>query len=207
MIDQRPETYKHIGHVRQVLTLVVGKLLQRMLDHDASKLESPERECFDEVTPKLAGMTYGSDEYKGCLAAMKPALDHHYAGNRHHPEYFRWHCCVCNRSFSDEQAPISDWGDGSQHRFCPTCVGGGSVIWEAELIESTKYGLSGMTLVDLVEMLCDWKAATLRHADGDIRKSIEGNQKRFGYSDELKQIMLNTLEVIEQVKVTPGVKP
>ena len=33
-------------------------------------------------------------------------------------------------------------------------------------------GLKGMNLVDLVEMLCDRKAATLRHNDGDILKSI-----------------------------------
>lgn len=51
----------------------------------------------------------------------------------------------------------------------------------------------GMSLFDLVEMLCDWKAATMRHADGDILKSIDINQKRFGYSDELKQIFLNTV--------------
>ena len=31
---------------------------------------------------------YGSDEYKEFLAGMKPALDHHYAENRHHPEHF-----------------------------------------------------------------------------------------------------------------------
>jgi hypothetical protein len=54
-------------------------------------------------------------------------------------------------------------------------------------------GVKGMSLVDLIEMLCDWKAATLRHNDGDIRKSIEINQKRFGYSDELKETLLNTV--------------
>jgi hypothetical protein len=40
----------------------------------------------------------------------------------------------------------------------------------------------------------DWKAATLRHADGDILKSIEINQKRFGYSDDLKEIFKNTVK-------------
>jgi hypothetical protein len=43
-------------------------------------------------------------------------------------------------------------------------------------------------------MLCDWRAATLRHADGDLRRSIEINQKRFGYTDELKAVLLNTAE-------------
>jgi hypothetical protein len=53
-------------------------------------------------------------------------------------------------------------------------------------------GIRGMSLLDVIECLCDWKAATLRHNDGDIRKSIEINQKRFGYSDELKAILVNT---------------
>lgn len=59
-------------------------------------------------------------------------------------------------------------------------------------------GIKGMSLLDILEMLVDWKAATKRHADGCIRKSIEINQKRFGYTDELKQILLNTLVVLEK---------
>lgn len=55
-------------------------------------------------------------------------------------------------------------------------------------------GIIDMDLVDLIEMMCDWKAATLRHNDGDIYKSIELNQNRFGYSDELKQIFKNTVD-------------
>lgn len=55
-------------------------------------------------------------------------------------------------------------------------------------------GIKDMDLVDLIEMICDWKAATLRHNDGDIYKSIELNQKRFGYSDELRQIFKNTVD-------------
>lgn len=55
-------------------------------------------------------------------------------------------------------------------------------------------GIKGMTLIDLCEMIADWKAATLRHNNGDIFKSIEINQGRFGYSDELKQILINTVK-------------
>lgn len=55
-------------------------------------------------------------------------------------------------------------------------------------------GLAGMHLVDLVEMFADWAAATERHADGDLRESIEKNQERFGYSDLLKSIFHNTAE-------------
>jgi len=54
-----------------------------------------------------------------------------------------------------------------------------------------------MNLIDIIEMICDWYAATKRHADGDIMKSIEINQKRFGYGDELKQIFTNTIEALK----------
>jgi hypothetical protein len=53
-------------------------------------------------------------------------------------------------------------------------------------------GIQGMNLIDLLEMICDWKSSTMRHHDGDIMKSIDINQKRFGYSDELKAILVNT---------------
>jgi hypothetical protein len=54
-------------------------------------------------------------------------------------------------------------------------------------------GVSGMNLVDLVEMFCDWKAATLRHDDGDISKSIEHSKERFELSDQLVRIFHNTV--------------
>jgi Family of unknown function (DUF5662) len=57
-------------------------------------------------------------------------------------------------------------------------------------------GIRGMNLLDLIEMLCDWMAATERTKDGDIRRSIEMNAERFGYGDEIKGALLNTLEVL-----------
>ncbi len=142
-------TQDHIKEVQGILGLAISNLYERSQVHDQSKLESPEIEVFDEYTDKLKASTYGSDEYKSYLAAMKPALDHHYAANSHHPEH--WPNGICD-----------------------------------------------MSLLDILEMLCDWLAATKRHANGDIRKSIEINQKRFGYSDELKQILINTLPVISK---------
>lgn len=160
--DSRVATYQHIQIVQCMIGIVLTDLTKRLLAHDQSKLASPEREIFDEYTPKLAHSTYGSEEYKGFLAGMKPALDHHYRANSHHPEHFAFDITGLN----------------------PELVANGQAI-------------RGMNLLDVVEMLCDWKAATLRHKDGDIRKSIDINQKRFGYSDELKQILLNTLPLLQ----------
>lgn len=59
-------------------------------------------------------------------------------------------------------------------------------------------GIRGMCLMDLAEMLCDWLAACQRSPGGDILRSIEMNQQRFGYSDELKQILLNTVPLLAE---------
>jgi len=66
--------------------------------------------------------------------------------------------------------------------------------------EHFENGIKGMTLVDIVEMFCDWKAATLRHDNGDIYKSIEFNKNRFGYSDDLEQIFINTAQLFDDVR-------
>jgi len=142
------KTLRHMETVRNYLNTVIKELLTRGERHDQSKLQSPEIEIFAEYTCKLRGLTYGSPEYAETLSKIKPATDHHFLHNSHHPEYF-------------------------------------------------ENGIQGMTLIDLVEMICDWQAATLRQADGDLFKSLDINQKRFGYSDELKKIFINTAHWLE----------
>lgn len=144
--DSRPDTIAHAIRVRQLLMPVIEELDKRSRVHDASKTHPPEKAIFDEFTPKLKTSTYGSEEYKGYLAAMGEALAHHYEHNRHHPEHF---------------------GD---------------------------VGIDGMTLVDLIEMLADWKAATERHDDGDIARSLRIQQERFGISNQLAMILTNTVD-------------
>lgn len=138
------EIRKHIYHINYFLMNIIHELLQRMKQHDISKLTSPELEIFTEYTPKLAASTYGSKEYQQFLKKMGVALEHHYEHNRHHPEHF-------------------------------------------------ENGVNDMSLVDIIEMLCDWKAATLRHDDGDINKSIEINRERFNMSEQLIRILKNTI--------------
>lgn len=55
-------------------------------------------------------------------------------------------------------------------------------------------GVDGMTLVDLVEMLADWKAATERHADGSLVKSLKIQAERFWISPQLARVLRNTAE-------------
>lgn len=60
--------------------------------------------------------------------------------------------------------------------------------------EHYKDGIGGMNLFDIVEMLCDWFAATLRHEDGDIYQSLDINEDRFVISQQLSQILKNTIK-------------
>lgn len=143
MYDSKADTLAHIRRVSQLLNGAAIELLNRANKHDESKLHSPEKELFDEFTPKLKDCTYGSDEYKGYLKELKVALDHHYANNSHHPEHY-------------------------------------------------DNGVNGFDLFDLIEMFFDWKAATERHADGNIMKSIEINKGRFKLDPQVEQILINT---------------
>lgn len=141
--DSEADTLAHIQRVQQ-LSAEFSEILRCQVEtHDYSKLHPPEKIIFDEFTPKLKELTYGSDEYKACLSAMKPALMNHYAINSHHPEFY-------------------------------------------------KNGVDDMDLIDLVEMFCDWKAATERHVDGSLEKSIGINAKRFELSPQLEMIFRNT---------------
>lgn len=137
------ETMKHIMFVGRNINVLIKELLHRAEVHDASKLEPPEVEAFTQVTKDLNGLEYGSPAYKDNLAKIKPALDHHYANNSHHPEHHA-------------------------------------------------RGVDDMTLVDVVELLCDWKASSTRHATGNILKSIEVNTERFNLSPQLRKILENT---------------
>lgn len=60
--------------------------------------------------------------------------------------------------------------------------------------EHFERGIEGMTLVDLIEMLADWKAATERHADGSLVRSLEIQQERFGIGNQLAAILENTAD-------------
>lgn len=141
--DSTTDTLEHIKRVNELLVGCATEILRRATVHDESKLHGIEKDCFDEFTPKLKGSTYGSEEYKGFLEELKPALDHHYANNSHHPEHY-------------------------------------------------ENGVDDMDLFDIVEMFFDWKAASERHDNGDIYKSIAYNQTRFKMSAQLTSIFENT---------------
>lgn len=157
-LEAKVQTYQHIDKIRELLRFFANELVARGETHDRSKLMPQESRVFAEYTPKLKGTTYGSDEYKRFLVEMQPALDHHYANNRHHPEHF-----------------------------CP---------------KDPKVGIREMNLVDVMEMWIDWYASSMRHADGDMAKSIEINEDRFGMSPDLAAIFRNTFRDFKNGKLS-----
>ena len=143
MYDSRPDTYKHIGRVRELLGDVITDLIYRGDRHDESKLVSPEVEAFDALGPPGA-VKYDSPEYKANLDALEGALDHHYRNNRHHPNH---------------------WPNG----------------------------IHDMSMIDMLEMLCDWKASCERYGN-DFAETLPINTKRFGYGEELETLFRRTAE-------------
>jgi|FLOH01.1.fsa_nt_gi hypothetical protein len=192
-------TWEHIHRVRHFLNICQLSLMVRGEEHDQSKLKPPEVAVFTECTERLKDLTYGSDEYKACLKEMKPALDHHYAHNSHHPEFYQhWECPTCRKLFWPGSVPKIDYPD-SDFRWCDDCHSGRYPgFFETALIHRPA-SVKHMDLLDVLEMLCDWKAATERHADGDILKSIDINVERFGLSEQLADILRNTVAYFEEV--------
>lgn len=60
--------------------------------------------------------------------------------------------------------------------------------------EHHENGINDMDLFDIVEMLADWKAATERHDDGDLDKSITHNAETKKITPQLAGIMRSTAD-------------
>lgn len=331
------DTMRHIERVRNLLNVFAVELLRRGELHDQSKLESPEVEALTANTARLAGLTYGSAEYKANFDSpdMRAYVEHHYAHNRHHPQWFRqdeeWrpvdgyeglyevssygevrsldrtversgptgnlfkkgqsltayytpkgylrlalsrggrsknhlvHRLVAAAFLPNpDDKPEVNHKDGNKDnnrvgnlewvtecenlchaydtglklpniKYVVTCEELGLTTFgcvemaaECHKLGYTRVSDSGvwqsinrggkhcdleftgtrferwmaspvndMTLVDVLEMLVDWKAASERHTDGNIRKSIEVNTERFGLSPQLATILENTVRFFD----------
>lgn len=130
------------------MSLVAMELMNRAATHDNSKLLQPEKAMFDEYTPKLKVLEYGSPKYKAALAEMGDALQAHYRANDHHPEHFA-------------------------------------------------NGVTDMHLVQLIEMVCDWAAASQKNK---APVQMQMQRKRFGLEDGLTQIIKKTFAWMDEFK-------
>ena len=86
--DSTDDVLLHKSRVTHYIQQFCEEMIKRALVHDQSKLEEPEKSVFDSAGDRLKGFTYGSPGYKASLEDLKPALDHHYSVNSHHPEHY-----------------------------------------------------------------------------------------------------------------------
>lgn len=63
-------------------------------------------------------------------------------------------------------------------------------------------GISDMDLIQVVEMVCDWLAASER-SKTDFARGLEINKSRFGISDQLFEIIKNTVRQYAPEKFGP----
>lgn len=101
------DTVEHRQKVQQILASFIAELTQRSIHHDDTKFEEPEAPLFAEVVDQLATLTYNSPKYKECLEKLKPALDHHYAKNTHHPQHYQ--DGIDGMDLMDLVEMIADW--------------------------------------------------------------------------------------------------
>lgn len=134
-----------VDHKRRVagyMQLVANDLFHRAAVHDNSKFEPEEFEPYDVAFPELQKYPYGSEELKTVYKSIKPAIQHHFQNNDHHPEF-------------------------------------------------SKDGINDMTAIQLIEMVCDWLAASER-SQTSIMTGLEINKERYGIDDQTYRIIVNT---------------
>ncbi len=140
------DTIDHIQKVQTFLTQIIMDLQSRSVVHDQSKLLPPEMEGYAGLKDALAGLTYGTDEYRAAFGPFKTVINHHYLVNDHHPEHFQ-------------------------------------------------AGIDGMDLLQIAEMIADWKAASTRNSKMLV-PSLEASFKRFNIGEQLALIIRNTVTVL-----------
>ena len=139
------ETWEHIEKVRTNMEVIAKNMANRSNYHDQSKLKEPELKSYSYYGAQLRNYKYGSPEYFQMFNSpeFRVGLDHHYANNSHHPEYY-------------------------------------------------PNGIRGMSMMDILEMMADWKAAAERTKEGNLKDSFAYNKKRFDIPDDIFNMMERT---------------
>ncbi len=85
---------------------------------------------------------------------------------------------------SDEyKAALVEMGEGLKHHYAAN----------SHHPEHYPNGIAGMSLLDIIEMVADWKAAIERVKDGSMEQSLPINFQRFGIDPQLAAILENTV--------------
>lgn len=142
--EETPDTYDstfdtkaHIARVSSLLMECCQNLMQRAAVHDKSKLEEPEKSGFDRCGTKLADIKYGSPEYTATIQTeLKETIAHHYAHNRHHPEY-HGPAGINGMTLFDVMEMLVDWKAATER------MQGGGDIFRSLQINASRFKIGG----------------------------------------------------------------
>ncbi len=153
------DTRKHQQLVAERLITCAKRLLDKAVEHDASKFSDTEKKHYIEPVWELntKDVEFGSDDYKRLTAMMGDGWAHHCFHNSHHPENVQ----LTMPEFSGDP-------------------------------------FSGMDLFDLMEMLCDWIAASKRRGNSP-HLAFAQMEEKFGLSHQTRCILGNTLGLLERL--------
>lgn len=111
------KTMAHIDLVGAKLGLFREELAKRATMHDESKFDMEEGVLLDmmlELIQKDGPAPFGSEEYDRRTAMIQPMLNHHYACNDHHPEY--WPDGIADMDISALTEMLCDWSAAAEER-------------------------------------------------------------------------------------------
>ena len=191
--DSTAATLAHIARVHDLQHRIAMALDERGRVHDASKLSEPEKSAFDHATPFLATAEYGTPAYEEAKAQLGEALAHHYRKNAHHPEHFEPITTKqTERMQQDLDILIRLTETGKRPESAELAVIQRAHEQLAIDLQIAQSRINRMSLLDILEMLADWKAAGERTANGNLAESLAVNRQKHAIGDQLFAILENT---------------
>ena len=169
--DSRPETQKHIDQVNEFGKGFNRKLKMQSVLHDMDSQAEPIDGLANEFSNKLGARLVTHDASK----LVEPECKFFDKGT---PNLAK--STYGEESYDKAKDSIRE---GIEHHY---------LMNDHHPEHFGAAGVSGMNLYQLVEMYLDWRAAALRHEDGNIFKSIHYNRGRFKLDPQLYDILLNT---------------
>ena len=139
---------RHRAYLAEVMSRVAGALNSRAAIHDVSKLADDEFAGFARINGAARVNKFGSPEYAEGMKRERPTIDLHFSRNRHHPE----RPGLVGEAAEEKRGLPDDF-----------------TYWQA------RDGAT-MTFLDVIEMVCDWWAASKGYNDDrPWSKSVELN--------------------------------
>lgn len=169
---------KHTIHkfwVAWFLWKLALKLIWRSIVHDTSKYGWTETRHFALTIRELKQTTYGSDEYFALLEQIKPAIEHHYRKNQHHPEY--WSNGIRDMGAIDQLEMICDW--------CAACKKhkDGNALHSAA-VNAQRFDYGPTKHLFFRKLLVDLSQATPADLTIDVEEHYETSQIQRAESEE-----------------------